>query len=68
VDLKIEKGIPIPGRRNGFSETLRKMKPGDSVLLPRDRLNANALAHDVLGSGNYATRKEDGGTRVWRTK
>jgi hypothetical protein len=37
VDLNIEKGIPIPGRGNGFSETLRKMNPGDSVLIPRDR-------------------------------
>lgn len=65
-ELKIEKGIPIPSGNANVTATLRKLKVGDSVLLPSsfDR----QYAHQVLGKGNYTARKMEDGVRVWRTK
>ena len=72
-ELKIERGIPMPmqGRNNkGYTTVLRKMKVGDSVILPhRDRDGAAAVANYALGTGKYSCRKaEGGGYRIWRTK
>lgn len=69
--FKIEKGIPIPPMANGgngFSEVLRKLKKGDSVYLPTTVHKISSTAHGIFGKGNYATRTEGDGTRVWRTK
>lgn len=69
-ELKIEKGIPIPqGRHNkGYSEILRKLKVGDSVLLPGQKESVRSLAAKTLGNGKYACRLDKDGVRVWRTK
>lgn len=69
-ELKIEKGIPIPGTsgapRRGLREALRHLEVGDSVLVRSAPSTAGATAHQILGPGKYATRKEGGGVRVWR--
>lgn len=71
-ELKIEKGIPIPfgsGRGNfstGHCDILRKLNVGDSVYFPGKY--TNQLASKILGKGNYTTRKEKAGYRIWRTK
>lgn len=67
--LVIEKGVPIPKRRqNGFAATLRAMEVGDSVLVS---LAGRASAASVFGRfrpKEFTTRKEgDGGLRIWRT-
>lgn len=70
----IEKGIPIPpqrgggGRCHGITAVLRKLRRGESVLLPIDMARANRYAWSYIGPGAYAVRKIlGGGVRVWRT-
>jgi hypothetical protein len=70
-ELKIEDGIPLPGRKGGtgYTATLRKLEVGQSVVLPVRGAHANALAKNAMGSGAFACRKvDDDHTRVWRTK
>jgi hypothetical protein len=68
--FKIEDGIPIPPKRivnnKGYSETLRKLKIGQSCVLPIKRAIASCLAIRILGKGKTTTRTIEGGTRVWR--
>lgn len=69
-ELKIEKGIPIPadprGRPGTISVVMRAMKVGDSVYL--DGANSRKNGAIYLGKGNYTSRKEKQGFRIWRTK
>jgi hypothetical protein len=72
-ELKIESGIPVPdplsGRNNkGYRDALRKLGVTDSVVIPTSGGYIVKLAREILGPGNYATRKAEGGYRVWRTK
>lgn len=68
--LKIERGIPVPELRPNDSRLLRSMKVGESVLFPPERKHSTVqmLARRALGKGKYATRRTEGGTRVWRIK
>jgi len=65
--ITIEKGIPIPRTPGtGLSEALRKMEPGDSVLL--NRPSAAGIWRLVKSvPGKFVSRKVDGGIRIWRT-
>jgi hypothetical protein len=70
---KIEKNIPVPARTgraaapDSFTGTLRRLQVGESVLNPGATQNTLAgLASKILGKGNFATRKEDKGVRIWR--
>lgn len=71
-EIKIEKGIPIPPitrAKWGFAEKLRGMKKGESVLLKGKQIsNRTRYGQMAFGKGNYATRKEGDGYRIWRTK
>lgn len=65
--MKIEKNIPIPPRKSGLiSLTLREMKVGDSIVIPKSqdtswRTAAMRLKMDIV------TRKiSDTETRLWR--
>ena len=64
----IEQGIPLPPKRvrTGMTALLRQLQPNDSVLLPITPWRAYGLAYRVFGKGNFASKKERGGTRVWR--
>lgn len=65
--LKIEKGIPLPnGDAQSVVGQLRAMEVGDSFLWPakRDGLNPR---FSLLKPKKFATRKAEGGFRVWRT-
>lgn len=71
----IERGIPIPPRggrngapHNGVVAVIKKLRKGESVLLPIGFHAANAHAWKYIGAGCYVTRKEGAGTRVWRTR
>ena len=66
-ELKIERGIPIPNRGRK-TNALRALKVGECVLLPDKSKGNRSLVTGVMGSGNYATKKESGGLRVWRIK
>lgn len=70
MELKIEKGIPLPPKRGtGFTTTLQKMKKGESVLI-KGKLASNICnaARRAFGAGAYATRKEGDSVRLWRVK
>lgn len=72
TDFKIQHNIPIPpagrGNNKGIAETLRKMKVGDSVFMALTQNSANGSARAIFGSGNYRTRRENEGYRIWRIK
>lgn len=70
--LKIESGIPVTPRSkrgySGLSATLRNLKKGDSVFVPKKTQGQVAsIAQYAIGVGNYTVRTEKGGARVWRT-
>lgn len=68
---KIEKGVPMPEGRfkpkyQEIVDVMGTLKPGESVLLQLDSLVVRNLAVRHMGKGNYMTRMEDGGVRLWR--
>jgi uncharacterized protein (DUF2249 family) len=68
--MEIEKGIPIPPRRQygnwAASRKAGDMKPGDSMLCESER-DANNLRSFMRHRGwKYCQRKVEGGWRVWR--
>ena len=68
---KIEHNVPIPPlvQELTLSGALRLMKKGDSFVVPKaKRKTVGAVAHQVLGAGNYAMRSNGATTRFWRTK
>lgn len=75
-EFPIERNIPIPGynygflngKQKGYTATLRKMEPGDSVWLPMTQNAASSICTRVFGAGNYATRTEGKGLRIWRKR
>jgi hypothetical protein len=70
-ELKIERGIPIPKRRQtGLTPALLKLDVGDSVL-SKSKIQS---IYSVIGhvrkkhpERTFETRAMDGGTRIWRT-
>lgn len=79
-NFKIEKNIPLPehqrGRRNGSGKNqmiLKSMEVGDSIFIKNGNqvkvANLFQVAAKSLGTGmKIATRKVEGGVRVWRVK
>ena len=72
---KIERGIKIPPpynnprNPNSFNSVLRRLKVGQSVLKRGSKHSTvSSRANEILGAGNYVSRKMDGGVRVWRIK
>lgn len=66
--FKIESGIPLPPRHKGYTEAMRKLKVGQSILFDAPINAINPVAHRYFGSGRYACRITKDGTRVWRLK
>ena len=68
--LKIEKGIPIPEIRHtiDFKETIRKMKKGDSFVLPHPKTTKNLYTFAKEFGITVITRSVKGGIRIWRIK
>lgn len=68
-ELKIERGVPLPSSNTaGLSAILRKMKKGESVLVPFPLAKGiHPTARSVFGrAGTIVTRMEETGVRVWR--
>jgi hypothetical protein len=77
-EFVIERGVPLPparyGRKPGsFMETVRSLNVGDSFVVTGKHQDVVASTCRVVrgrmnDGRNYATRKVDGGVRVWRIK
>lgn len=67
-DLKIEKGVPIPGRRSygSFTATLRKMEVGDSIFVEGMRGQDVGGRFQHVKPMKFAKRDAEGGVRIWR--
>lgn len=67
--IKIEKGVPMPELKMApITATLKSLKVGDSFMWPGGLKNPTQRAHATaryMGL-KVATRKVDGGVRVWR--
>lgn len=69
--IKIDKGIPVPPRRNanGYTALIRSLKKGDSVLLPVKIQTAVSLCYQISDDRSMYTRRSEGtSVRVWRVK
>ena len=70
--FKIEKGIPMPSRRNGSLYPFGQMKVGDSFVVTGEHCKSihQALYYQNTKSGmKFTGRKLDEGKyRVWRVK
>ena len=69
TQIKIEKGVPIePSHRAKTVYPWRDMEVGDSFFTERAQsVVTNARTNATRKTGfKFATRKVDGGTRVWR--
>ena len=78
MDIKIEKGIPIPtfGKRwISEREAFSKMKVGESfVLSPNNGQNLIQFIQNIRAGllsyyrGQYTARREGEGLRIWKIK
>ena len=77
LNLKVEKGIPLPKKSGGVKKGSRwsvlwQMEPGDSVFLPdRSLRNVSSLVNNQRKEGwkfKFRTITENGtnGVRIWR--
>lgn len=78
MNITIEKGIPLPARRNGREflskwAFLRTMEVGDSVFLERhgkpklgSRVATQLWIHKSRYGLKFAWRTVEGGIRIWR--
>ncbi len=66
--MNIDKIIPIPDAKSqpNWADTIKKMEPGDSVLVETPKL-AKGLAQALRNQGfQQVTRRVEGGYRVWK--
>lgn len=74
--MEIEKGIPIPKRGSilskGKYDFLALMDVGDSILIVDNgeikNFRSHAHRYAEMAGVKVATRKVEGGLRVWRTQ
>ena len=69
--VQIDKGVPLPGRRQPMDWTplLGKLEVGDSFLLPaaaKSAIGSAVKVHKDATGMQLTTRTVDGGIRVWR--
>ena len=68
MDIKIQKGVPIPPVRRKYP--FREMQVGDSFFVAGGKPSvAGAISSATkTGRGRFRTAKEKGGLRVWRVE
>lgn len=68
--FKLERGVPLPpksGKPGGLTDTIRKMKEGESFVIPPGRHVADVWPiAKHLGVKLTSRRQPDGSTRIWR--
>lgn len=74
--FEIEKGVPLPEKKFGNKYPFAQMEVGDSVLIPFEVEGGAVRAQDLrarlspsisrLAPRKFATRRVEGGIRVWR--
>ena len=68
MEYKIEKHVPIPTHRGkGITDTLRKLKVGDSFIIPLEQRNSLYPPSYRLKI-KISVRTAENGFRVWRIK
>ena len=71
MEIKIEKGIPLPLTSKGMTPMIRALmrsEVGDSVYIPPEAGSGVRIrAHQLGGPGWYMTRAEANGVRIWKT-
>ena len=72
MDIKIEKGIPIPEGRNRWGRwtpTIEAMEVGNSIVLDNRKLAYTFIACGRNRGFSYKSCKlNDGTIRIWRTE
>ena len=71
MDIKIEKGVPIPeARRTSHIRQLAKqMQVGDSVVVPTVEAGNSLYSHlRSIGHKSTSRKLSDGTYRLWRIK
>lgn len=66
-EYKIEKDVPIPPKNagRGSKYPFPEMEVGDSILVELKQSSAATLTR-AIPDMKFATRKVEGGTRIWR--
>jgi len=74
-EIKIERGIPMPAKRNGLPKyPWRELEVGDSFFFATDstpeiaNLRALASTSSRRMDRKFMARKVDGGIRIWRVE
>ena len=69
-DFKIKAGVPMPRDGVRLTDVLRQLAKaniGDSVFIPGRRPGEiGGFAAAAAGKGWHISRRENGGTRVWK--
>jgi hypothetical protein len=75
--MKVEKGIPLPPRNNARDGNgkypFARMEVGDSFFIEADEQTAQRIQNRACNAYRYyrpkefATRRIEGGIRIWRT-
>lgn len=69
IEIKIDKGIPMPSFSGKRKYPWLEMEVGDSFLFPRGMTKAGARATSSSASRRYAPKKfRTKGNRCWRVK
>lgn len=68
MNYVIEKNVPLPSRANKWP--FARMEVGDSVVIPAAEAHRGRSASQAIERSKgwkFATRRESGGLRIWRT-
>lgn len=68
LDIKIEKGVPIPTREHKWVHLLKQMNVTDSVVVESASQRAMIAAASKTAGVKLLTRKEGNRFRAWRVK
>ena len=67
MDLVIDKNVPMPSSRSKWSDIIKKMKTGHSVVVPKSSRPAIWKAANNLGVNVVSRSVDQHVVRVWKT-
>lgn len=70
-EITIDRGIPMPKRPSAQKYPWRKLEVGESFFVPCEGKRIQEFQSQTWNAGRahnrkFATRRENGGIRVWR--